>query len=646
MSSSTRPSTNAVQSSAQDPSKAGPNPLEGHITTLGSPSLRPAAHPSRKKGNKKKKHNKNTPATAAPADDDDAPASNQAAIPDDTAAQEPHTTTNREDDGVESAPVEEVSEELETASLGTSNPPPDEPPTGAEPGDPGTENDADSETREESGPDTKLGNDHNDERPAANGHAGAHRRAAMSQDPGSAEALRLEVEKLRAELESEKKARADEEARLRAELEEAEAGREQAEEQYQALLTRVEKIKETLGDRLKRDKAELEEAKDRIEELEAQNDELRSQLASRDEETDRLRAEVQEQGRELASLRSRSNLSQQNWQKEKDEAARQIQHLRAELESTTAAMGEWEVIAMEERSLRESLADKVSDLEEQLANARESFERADADREAQSQAVDRLQRALQELQETRKRELREMVESTEEQTQALQKRAHDADARAAEAEAAREALARELERTAPFEKEVKEKNLLIGKLRHEAIVLNDHLTKALKYIKKTKPEETIDKQLITNHILQFLSLDRSDPKKFQILQVIAALLNWTEEQREKAGLARPGSTTTSSSANHHHHSNTLRIPSSPFHRTPSSPALSSEFFSELPNSASGGGGAGKESLADLWASFLEQSVAEEGSGSVAGSRKDSLASVSTAGGGGPGRPDTRGEKGV
>ena len=38
--------------------------------------------------------------------------------------------------------------------------------------------------------------------------------------------------------------------------------------------------------------------------------------------------------------------------------------------------------------------------------------------------------------------------------------------------------------------------------------------------------------------MQFLALDRSDPKKFQILQLIAALLNWTDEQKEQAGLAR------------------------------------------------------------------------------------------------------------
>ena len=51
----------------------------------------------------------------------------------------------------------------------------------------------------------------------------------------------------------------------------------------------------------------------------------------------------------------------------------------------------------------------------------------------------------------------------------------------------------ELDRALPFEKEVKEKNLLIGKLRHEAVILNDHLTKALRYLKKGKSEENIDK---------------------------------------------------------------------------------------------------------------------------------------------------------
>lgn len=359
---------------------------------------------------------------------------------------------------------------------------------------------------------------------APNGHAGAnghtkpsetgettpttsHKLEAMSQD---CEALRAEVEQLRKQLENIQSAHADEVKQLRSDLEESEAAKEHAETQYQTLLMRVEKIKQTLGDRLKRDKAELDEAKDRVEELEAQNEELQRNVAAKEEEANQLRDEIQEQGRELVNLRSRSNLSQQNSQKERDDMVKQMQRLKEELEGTTAAMGEWEVIAMEERSQREILGDKVADLEEQVAGAKEAYDKIASERDTQSRAIDGLQRALQEIQEARRKELREIVEASEEQAQALKKRAQEADARAAEAVAAKETLSKELERTLPFEKEVKEKNLLIGKLRHEAIVLNDHLTKALKYIKKTKPEETIDK-----YGVPFAPLSRCKPANFR-----------------------------------------------------------------------------------------------------------------------------------
>ncbi|KAI0453171.1 hypothetical protein F5B21DRAFT_304891 [Xylaria acuta] len=461
--------------------------------------------------------------------------------------------------------------------------------------------------------------------PSTNGHSPEHN----SSDPDTTarldamtkerEALKAEVEELRKQLEGIQTAHTQETTQLKSELEEVEAAKEQVEEQYQTLVGRVEKIKESVGNRLARGKEELEEANQRIEELEAQNEDLQKGSQTFQEEIAGLQTELQDATRELSSLRSRNNLSQQNSLKEKEDMTRQIQHLREEAEAAKDAMGDWEVLAMEERSIRESLAEKTAALEEQLESLRENYERAASERDTQSQAVDSLQRALQEIQEARKKELREMVETSEEQLQAMKKLVQEADTRASEAETARASLQKELERTAPFEKEVKEKNLLIGKLRHEAIVLNDHLTKALRYLKKTKPEESIDRQIVTNHFLQFLALDRSDPKKFQILQVIAGLLNWTDEQREQAGLARPGAS-----------NNSLRLPTSPFHRTPSTPSLNTEFFSEpTPTSAN------KESLADLWAGFLERSV-EEGS-QPGPSRKASTSSV-------PGitRPETRG----
>jgi chromosome segregation ATPase len=312
----------------------------------------------------------------------------------------------------------------------------------------------------------------------------------MSQDR---EALRAEVEQLRKQLEGIQERHDEELSSVRAELEESEAAKEQAQSQYQNLLGRVNTIKSTLGERLQADRQELSEAKDQIEELESQNEELKTSMAKMQAKIDRLSAEALENGKELTSLRSRQNLSQQNWLQEREDMVKQVKALREEAEAAKEAMGDWEVLAMEERSIREGLADRVAELEDQLSAQRESYERAASERDSQSQAVDGLQRALQEIQEARRVELREMVESTQAQLEALNKLVLEAETKAKEAESSKEALTAELERLAPFEKEVKEKNLLIGKLRHEAIILNDHLSKALRFLKKTKPEDNIDR---------------------------------------------------------------------------------------------------------------------------------------------------------
>src|SRR6478752_4731542 len=97
---------------------------------------------------------------------------------------------------------------------------------------------------------------------------------------------------------------------------------------------------------------------------------------------------------------------------------------------------------------------------------------------------------------------------------------------------------------------------------------------------------TTTRQIVTNHLLHFLTLDRGDAKRFQVLQVMAGYLNWTDEQREQAGLARPGTS-----------SNSLRLPMSPFTRTPSSPSLNTDLFNESTSAKD------KESLSELWANF-------------------------------------------
>ena len=70
-------------------------------------------------------------------------------------------------------------------------------------------------------------------------------------------------------------------------------------------------------------------------------------------------------------------------------------------------MQDWEVLAMEERTIRESIAERAADLEEQVASHREAHERAASERDSQSLTVDGLQRALQDIQDGKSQRSRE-----------------------------------------------------------------------------------------------------------------------------------------------------------------------------------------------------------------------------------------------
>lgn len=145
--------------------------------------------------------------------------------------------------------------------------------------------------------------------------------------------------------------------------------------------------------------ADLAQARSRIEELEEQNDNLREETEARSVELATLAEEGEQRSKELSSLRNRTNLSQQNWAKERDDLVQREAFAKEEFEAAKQAMQDWEVLAMEERSIRENLTERVSDLEEQVTGYREAYEKAALERDSQSSTVDGLQRALREIQD-------------------------------------------------------------------------------------------------------------------------------------------------------------------------------------------------------------------------------------------------------
>lgn len=144
---------------------------------------------------------------------------------------------------------------------------------------------------------------------------------------------------------------------------------------------------------------DLSQARIRIEELEEQNSALTAQNEGKEEELANFAQEAESQSKEASGLRNKINLANSAWERERADLLQREAYAKEEFDSAKQAMQDWEILAMEERSIREGLAEKVSDLEEQLTSHREAHEMLEAERESQTLTVDGLQRAMADIQE-------------------------------------------------------------------------------------------------------------------------------------------------------------------------------------------------------------------------------------------------------
>lgn len=63
---------------------------------------------------------------------------------------------------------------------------------------------------------------------------------------------------------------------------------------------------------------------------------------------------------------------------------------------------------------------------------------------------------------------------------------------------------------------------------------------ALRRLRRNSSDTNVDRRLVTNVILSFLTTPRADPKRFEMLSLLSSILSWTDQEREKAGLQRSG----------------------------------------------------------------------------------------------------------
>lgn len=258
-------------------------------------------------------------------------------------------------------------------------------------------------------------------------------------------------------------------------------------------------------------------------------EELKIQSADLNSECDRLSLQ-------LATLRREYQSKEESAQDEKYALENEVGKLTKRLNEQKQAYIELELVQEELKMENKNTQSTIEELAQKLAL-----------KDSEIEHYTELARTLAEKGEAELNQLNELIAEKSLEIESLQQEVARLNTMSADHETTLKKkdeeisqLQEETAKIASLQEEIHSKQLIIGKLRHEAVILNEHLTKSMGMLKKqlSQSKNTVDRDLISNLFLNFVQLPRGDTKKFEALQLIGDLLEWDDSRKVQAGLTQ------------------------------------------------------------------------------------------------------------
>ncbi|TIC13001.1 hypothetical protein E3Q15_02108 [Wallemia mellicola] len=296
-------------------------------------------------------------------------------------------------------------------------------------------------------------------------------------------------------------------------------------------------MRDTLGEKLKEDAEELDRREVQINALTETNDKQTAKVAELESSLQDQEDRNSQLSNDLSTLRARISSSEKASTDESSQMQSRLRDLEKILDKVKMEREEWQSQADEEHLRCESALESNKDLLEELETIKNEYKAVNGSLQESEKALGNVESLLSESQLTNQQEFDELKQHYELQLKELKEKNEEQRKEVADAKANLELFRQDAERTPELEQECKEKTLLIGKVRHEAVILNEHLTEALKRLKEYNTSDSVDRQLMSNILLQFVTTPRSDGKRFEMLNLLASILSWNQYEREQAGIA-------------------------------------------------------------------------------------------------------------
>ncbi|AHY77501.1 ADI_G0057430.mRNA.1.CDS.1 [Saccharomyces cerevisiae] len=356
--------------------------------------------------------------------------------------------------------------------------------------------------------------------------------------------LREEIERLKLEL-SYKKDQETPNEDFKNELANVIKERDEFKTQYDTLLSKISSMK-SIFNKMKEAQKQLEEVQEQLTEYESQNLKLKKKLEATKTENSELQSTIVTLNTELENLEKEQESTEEVFleyesriEALEDEKHDIIEKHSKELNTYRKEKDQLNLQVQELMIILENNKQDISDLRTERDELRQALESHEKEKAVLKNSLNDLELKIEEVDNKREEEVRERDQEVKSLRSQLDTEieTHNNDTEALESMKKQlEAMKEDASMKEKYEEESKQHILQIGKLRHEAIILNEHLTKALAMLKKSSDSESVDKELISNLLISFVSIPRADPRKFEVLELLSNFLNWDEDKKQQAGL--------------------------------------------------------------------------------------------------------------
>ncbi|KAJ3081914.1 hypothetical protein HK102_002062 [Quaeritorhiza haematococci] len=377
----------------------------------------------------------------------------------------------------------------------------------------------------------------------------------LEQNQASVQQQKNEYDRIIANLKEEKQMAVED---LKIQYQSVLAERSRAEEERDLLVEKLTTMKNTIAPRMQAEMEEGQRLRSQVESLTAENESLRTTVTTLESQLSQIqsstattaesttlletelgatREELAKTNRELDRLRHHLLEAEEISTQEALKQEEKIREYSLQIEALGAQREEWEAMAEEEREQARIARERLEEAKEEVGQLREEMERMRVEAQRNAVSLGNLQAVLEEFQASKETEIEFALEGMRKQLNNASQSLEEFKARALAAE---EKLAK-LEDNAPtiqkLQQELGEKNVVLGKLRHDIIQYQAHLSEAMRRMKDGS-EDNVDRRLITNLVVQFMNAPRGDRTRFEILSIMSGILKFTDDEKYKVGLVR------------------------------------------------------------------------------------------------------------